>query len=154
MIQEIRSLKNTWYLGGYNSSNVFSNKLYQQERGEDVYSGRPTIWRGKIALLYMSDYGYAAEFGTDKCNSTLIKYNDTTCTSNNWLYKNKIYLWLLNMNNTRSYIAWGINDTGRASTEGYDCTNTISVKPTLYLNENVMITSGDGSSSSPYQLAN
>ena len=146
--------ENTWYLGGYNSSNVFSNKLYQQERGEDVYSGRPTIWRGKIALLYMSDYGYAAEFGTDKCNSTLIKYNDTTCTSNNWLYKNNIYLWLLNMNNTRSYICWGINDTGRASTEGYDCTNTISVKPTLYLNENVMITSGDGSSSSPYQLAN
>ena len=87
-------------------------------------------------------------------NINLIKYNDTTCTSNNWLYKNNIYLWLLNMNNTRSYICWGINDTGRASTEGYDCTNTISVKPTLYLNENVMITSGDGSSSSPYQLAN
>ena len=145
----------TWNIGGSGQTDSSPNKIYVYERGTTVYQGRPTTpWKGKIALAYPSDYGYAAEFGTDKCNSTLDKYNDTTCTSNNWLYKNNIYLWLLNMNNTRSYICWGINDTGRASTEGYDCTNTISVKPTLYLNENVMITSGDGSSSSPYQLAN
>lgn len=146
--------ENTWYLGGYNSSSVFSNELYQKERGGDVYSGRPTIWRGKIGLMYMSDYGYAAEFGTDKCNSTLLKYDDTTCTSNNWLYKNKIYLWLISMNNKNQDVAWGISNTGRASTEGYICTSTISIQPTIYLNKNVMITSGDGSSSSPYQLAN
>ena len=146
--------ENTWYLGGYDSSNVFSNKLYQQERGEDVYSGRPTTpWKGKIALAYPSDYGYAAEFGTSYCNKQLISYNDTTCTSNNWM---KAILgtssngWLLTPYSSRSNDAWLVYSSGailnRRAYYAY------GVSPVLYLNSDVEFKGGDGLSSNPYQL--
>ena len=46
----------TYNLGGWNSNSVYSNQIYEYERGTTVYSGRPTTWKGKIALAYPSDY--------------------------------------------------------------------------------------------------
>ena len=72
-----------YYLGGHNSFSVYPNQIYEKERGTTVYSGRPTEWTGKIALAYPSDYGYAADLG--KCSQNLNNYNNSTCTSNNWM---------------------------------------------------------------------
>ena len=71
----------TYYLGGWSSSEVYPNQIYEYERGTTVYTGRPTEWPGKIALAYPSDYGYAVAFS--KCSGTLFNYYDSTCTSNN-----------------------------------------------------------------------
>ena len=50
----------TWKLGGtsnYTSaSNGLASHFYGYERGTTVYSGRPTTWSGKVALMYPSDY--------------------------------------------------------------------------------------------------
>ena len=57
-----------WNLGGtanyQSSSNGLASHFYGYERGTTVYSGRPTTWTGKIALMYPSDYGYATAGGT------------------------------------------------------------------------------------------
>ena len=58
-----------WNLGGTaddytTSSNGLASHWYGYERGTTVYSGRPTTWTGKIALMYPSDYGYATAGGT------------------------------------------------------------------------------------------
>ena len=101
--------------------------------------------------MYMSDYGYATDLS--KCNSTLLKYDDSLCESNNWLSYKEVYLWLLNSNNLNPYISWGINNNGRASTEGYICSNTISVRPVLYIDSTSRIIDGNGSQKNPYQLS-
>lgn len=64
-------------------TSVYSDQMYTYERGERVFNGRPTSWSGKIALVYPSDCGCAADFNS--CSKTLDLYNDTTCTSVNWI---------------------------------------------------------------------
>ena len=144
----------TWNLGGWNTDSVYSNQMYGYERGTTVYQGRPTTpWKGKIALAYPSDYGYAAEFGTDKCNSTLDKYNDTTCKSNNWMKGTfgSSERWLLTPNASSSYTAWLVASSGVVySLNAYIARG---VSPVLYLNSNVEFRDGDGSVSNPYQLS-
>ena len=73
----------TWNLGGWPSSSIYSNQIYGYERGTTVFSGRSSTWTGDIALAYPSDYGYAADF--NKCSQVLWDYDDSTCTSNNWM---------------------------------------------------------------------
>ena len=51
----------TYYLGGWNSSSIYPNLAYEKERGTVVYSGNKTSWVGKIALAYLSDYGYVVD---------------------------------------------------------------------------------------------
>ena len=143
----------TYYLGGYNSTEVYSNEIYEKERGRAVYTGRPTTWTGKIALAYPSDYGYAADLS--KCSQTLYNYNDSTCTSNNWM-KSIVapnYGWLLTPNSGLADITWHVYSSGFVDYSGYYAFNANGVTPVLYLDPSVDIKSGTGSSSAPYQLS-
>ena len=143
----------TYYLGGYNSTEVYSNEIYEKERGGAVYTGRPTTWTGKIALAYPSDYGYAANLS--KCSQTLYNYNDSTCTSNNWM-KSIVapnYGWLLTPNSGLADITWHVYSSGFVDYSGYYAFNANGVTPVLYLDPSVDIKSGTGSSSAPYQLS-
>ena len=147
-------LDNTYSLLGWDDSSVYSNQMYEYERKTTVYSGRPTTWNGKIALAYPSDYGYAAEFGTDYCNKQLIYYNDTTCASNNWL---KTILgtsnsnWLLTPNSDSSSYAWQIDSFGNVH-YNYNAYYDYGITPVLYLKSTTTILDGDGTISNPYQL--
>ena len=143
----------TYYLGGYNSTEVYSNEIYEKERGGAVYTGRPTTWTGKIALAYPSDYGYAADLS--KCSQTLYNYNDSTCTSNNWM-KSIVapnYGWLLTPNSGLADITWHVYSSGFVDYSGYYAFNANVVTPVLYLDPSVDIKPGTGSSSAPYQLS-
>ena len=141
-----------YYLGGWNTSSVYSDQIYGYERGTTVYSGRPTTWTGKIALAYQSDYGYAADLGS--CNQTLYDYDNSTCTSANWM---KPILgtnsggWLLTPYSGGSCIAWYVRSSGVV---GYDGTYvTYGVAPVLYLSSELGIGSGTGTNSDPYRLS-
>ena len=143
----------TYYLGGYNSTEVYSNEIYEKERGGAVYTGRPTTWTGKTALAYPSDYGYAADLS--KCSQTLYNYNDSTCTSNNWM-KSIVapnYGWLLTPNSGLADITWHVYSSGFVDYSGYYAFNANGVTPVLYLDPSVDIKPGTGSSSAPYQLS-
>ncbi|MDD7151074.1 MAG: hypothetical protein PUH43_03985 [Clostridium sp.] len=144
----------TWNIGGWNSVLVYPNLIYEKERGTTVYTGRPTTWTGKIALAYLSDYGYAADL--NKCkDKTLYDYNNSTCTSNNWM-KAIIapnYGWLLLPNSDESSGAWSAYSDGSFYLE-YACISN-GVVPVLSLSSELGIVSGagDGSSSNPYKLS-
>ncbi|MDY2803947.1 MAG: hypothetical protein SOT91_01100, partial [Bacilli bacterium] len=146
----------TWNIGGWNSSSVYPNQIYEYERGTTVYTGRPkTPWTGKIALAYPSDYGYAADF--NQCvNTRLSSYNDTTCTSNNWMKSiitnnGSIDGWLLTPESGNSYAAWGVYSPGNVFS-GNRAYYAFGVAPVLSLSSELGIESGDGSSSNPYKL--
>ena len=147
----------TYNLGGWNTFTVYPNEIYEYERGTTVYTGRLPTWTGKIALAYPSDYGFAADL--NQCvNKQLNKYNDSTCTSNNWMKSiitnnGSNHGWLLTPHSNYSYIAWGVILSGimggnRAYYSSY------GAAPVLYLSSELGIESGgDGSSSNPYKLS-
>ena len=143
-----------YYLGGYNGSLIVEKDVaYQNERkisGSSYYYGtNPNSWVGKLALMYASDYGYAT---TDACTQLLSSYNNTTCTSNNWLYNIKVNEWILSQaasgNSYAFYVYYGggVSNTTVSS-------NQMAVRPTLYLKSEVQITEGDGTSTNPYKLS-
>ena len=149
----------TWNIGGWNSSSVYPNQIYEYERGTTVYTGRPTTpWTGKIALAYPSDYGYAADL--NQCvNKQLNEYSDSTCTSNNWMKaiitnNGSKYGWLLTPDSGRSRSAWNVRSGGYVY-NNYSASGALGAVPVLSLSSELGIESGDGdgSSSNPYKLS-
>lgn len=140
-----------YYLGGSNTFSIYSNQMYDYERGKAVFTGRPTEWTGKVGLAYPSDYGYAADFRS--CTQDLDNYNNSACTSKNWM-KAIIapnYGALINPHSGVSYSIWRINQNGGV---GYDIASTdYGITPVIYLDPKLAIKSGTGTSSSPYQLS-
>lgn len=143
----------TYSLLGWDNSEVYSNQMYEYERSTgSVYTGRPTSWIGKIALAYPSDYGYAADLG--KCTKTLFYYRDSTCTSNNWMKSMMTSSnWLLTPFSGDPVIVWNIRPTGYVY--HYDNYPYVAsgVTPVLYLNPEIGVKAGTGSSSAPYQIS-
>ncbi|MFR7772700.1 MAG: hypothetical protein ACLU0X_04605 [Lachnospiraceae bacterium] len=147
----------TYNLGGWNTFTVYPNEIYEYERGTTVYTGRTTTpWTGKIALAYPSDYGYAADL--NQCKQTLYNYDNSTCTSNNWMKaiitnNGSNYGWLLTPYSSDSYDVWHVHSSGFVNYHGNAYTAYGAV-PVLYLSSELGIESGgDGSSSNPYKLS-
>ena len=144
----------TYYLGGWNSYSVYPNEIYEYERGTTVYTGRPPTWPGKIALAYPSDYGYAADLNQCK-DKTLYDYDNSTCTSNNWMKAilgTSSHGWLLTPRSGGSYNAWNVYSGGYVGST-YLAYYAIGAVPVLSLSSKLGIESGDGSSSNPYKLS-
>ena len=147
----------TYNLGGWNTFTVYPNEIYEYERGTTVYTGRPTTpWTGKIALAYPSDYGYAADLNQCK-DKTLYDYNNSTCTSNNWM---KAIItnngsnsgWLLTPYSSTSGTVWTVLSGGNVYYSG-NAYFAYGAVPVLSLSSKLGIESGDGSSSNPYKLS-
>ena len=142
----------TYNLGGWNDTGVYPNEIYEYERGTTVYTGRPTTWTGKIALAYPSDYGYAADL--NQCKQTLANYDNSTCTSNNWMKaiitdNGSNHGWLLTPDSSYSYVAW----YSHGNVGEYFTGAARGAVPVLSLSSKLGIESGDGSSSNPYKLS-
>ena len=157
----------TYNTGGHTTSNVFSNVMYEKERGITTVSNpsdgitRTTTWTGKIALAYPSDYGYATDLS--KCSQTLYDYDNSTdsyaCRTNDWMYpiitnSGKTYGWLLTPYSSYANNAFSVGSAGYVSGGSNGVCNANGVAPVLYLGSNQNIVAGDGSQSKPYQLAN
>ena len=140
-----------YYLGGYNDIlQIQKDVMYQYERkinGSAYYYGsNPNSWVGKIALMYASDYGYAA---SDECTQTLYNYTNTTCKNNNWLHNNDNQ-WLLPQRAGEKSAVSFVYSTGQVHYS--NVSGKYSVKPVLYLKPDVKIIVGHGTSTDPYVL--
>ena len=150
-------VETTWNLGGWNGY-IYSNQIYEYERGTTVYTGRPTTWTGKIALAYPSDYGYAADLNL--CvNKRLDDYDDSTCASNNWMKtiitnNNGNYGWFLTPNSGAKSYVWFVYTNGNVgfNTGNYGSFIPCGVTPVLYLNSDISIVGG-GTSDNPYLIS-
>ena len=154
-----------WNLGGWDTNNVFANDIYGYERGITVYQigsnssyndtiPRTTLWTGRIALPYPSDYGYAVDFNS--CNSNLIGYNFTSCTESNWMYNSMtangiLAPWLLTPYSDNANYAWHVTSGGTVDDWG-NVNVASSVYPVFYLDSELTIESGSGKSDDPYVL--
>lgn len=140
------------------------NALYSAERSNAVPgAGIPATWTGKVALLYLSDYGYATAGGTiysrTTCLNTAVNsaswddevwYKNNDCAYNDWLYQNSD-TWVLTPRESSENNIWRLNSRSMSTTSaGY----TSFVKPVVYLKSTVQITGGSGTESDPYILTN
>ena len=148
-----------FYLGGYGGSKIKKDVMYQYERkingSKYFYKTNPNSWTGKIALMYVSDYGYAS----DVCESKMLRSSTSSandlraCNTTNWLYKGATE-WLLPQiasNILKAFIVdtsgggGGVDDASINNSE-------YGARPVLYLTSSAKITGGNGTTSSPYTL--
>ena len=153
-----------WNLGGTadykTSSNGLASHWYGYERGTTVYSGRPTTWTGKIAIMYPSDYGYATAGGTTTNRASclakeLFSWDGSgvsDCKNNDYLFKSAYTQWTLAPGSSSFSAAFSVLAEG--CVDDYDGVGyTYGVRPAAYLKSSISLSSvGDGSSTSPYQL--
>ena len=151
-----------WNLGGTSSytsaSNGLASHFYGYEGGTTVYSGHATTWTGKIGLMYLSDYGYATSGGSSKNrNACLAKelYNWSStyfsdCLENDYLLDTSSIQWEMTPTTLGNRHAFYTKVDGSMS-NGY-VSSANAVRPTLFLKSNIMVKSGTGESSNPYQL--
>ena len=147
-----------YYLGGYNDLDTL-DVMWQYERKNEAnrtgyYYGTNPIMQNdankKIAIMYISDYGYAA---SKECTSNLYDYIDSaSCkTTNNWLDKSAD-TWLLPQRSDKSSKALNVRSAGDFASGGVS-NSEYAVRPVLSLSSNVKISGGEGTSQKPYMLS-
>ena len=138
----------TWHLGGMTSYNNTAKEFYDGERNNAGYGSNPTTYSDEIGLMYPSDYGYAAS--PDAWTTDLWDYNGSTITSNNWMFMG-LHEWTLTPYSSNSYYVFNVTIRGDMS---YNYAyNGFAARPVFYLESNVLLQGGSGTSSDPYRLA-
>ena len=139
-----------YYLGGVGIFNGNSDELYILERGTLSAGNRNIMTVNKFGLIYPSDYLYTFYYGVDDiCSEKFSSCKDSNYQSS-WLYNESE--WTISPS---SYT----NATNRAVAKNVGFTtysfvsNTIKIRPAVYLSSKVKITSGDGTESNPYELS-
>ena len=105
-------------------------------------------WKGKVALIDVTEYIRAST--NSSCTDIAAGRNTTNCKNNNWMFNSDVWWTLSPYSYSSSYYVW---DVDNGSLINYRANNDIGVRPVVTLKPDVKITSGDGSSSSPYQLS-
>ena len=143
----------TWKVGGNTSTNIVyqsAKTAYQNEIVNPVTANttdNATEYTAKIGLMYVSDYGFAAE--PSAWTLTMDDYNNTTATSTNWMYMG-LYEWTISRNADNSGNAFNVNSYG-----GVDdgCVYYhIAVRPSFSLLSSVTYSKGDGTQNSPIRI--
>ncbi len=150
-----------WNIGGVsieNSKILLTKDWYRYERGTTVYPNRLAIWKGKVALMYPSDYGWSfANLNPNiriNCLNKSLNEWPSECYNNSWMYSTQREReWLLTPNTDYWYNA-GVLQYGIIEYyfhEGVEA--TYEIRPTLYLKLNSKIIYGNGTEMSPFRLA-
>ena len=113
---------------------------------------RTTSWPGYIGLPYVTDWAYASSESV--CETNMQKQDSSNayiCKNNNWMQRNN-YTWYLSPSayDWSARHAWGVGGDGFALHNL--AANSFAVAPSIYLKSNVLIESGNGTSSNPYIL--
>ena len=141
-------VETTWHLGGMTSYNNTAKAFYDGERNNTGYGSNPTTYSDEIGLMYASDYGYAAS--PEAWITDLSDYNNSTITANNWLYMGAVE-WTINPYSASSFHVFYVSSNGNlylnSALYGY------AARPVFYLESNVELVRGTGTSSDPYRIA-
>ena len=141
----------TWKVGGNTYSNIYSKTpsvVYQNEIVNPVTANttdNATEYTAKIGLMYVSDYGFAAE--PSAWTLTMGNYNNTTATSTNWMYMG-LYEWTISRCADFSYNAFRVGSDGYVNID-HGVGNYRAVRPSFSLESSITYVSGSGSASDP-----
>ncbi len=138
----------TWTVGGNMDSNIRSTvKNSYTSEIVNPYVGPGKWYDAKIGLMYVSDYGYAAS--PENWNTRLSSYGTESVRNNNWMYMG-LYEWTITRGEDDSYYGFEVTSNGGLSLS--DVSGNGSIRPTFYLNSNVVYTRGSGTQTDPYRI--
>ena len=138
-----------WIVGGHRSSKIYYDVITKETyQNEIVQPARSTTYTSKIALMYVSDYGYAAS--PENWQTSLSDYDNDTNRNNNWLFMG-ITEWTITPIMLSSNYLCNLVDNG--SIEEDESYLGYAARPVFYLKSNVKIAGGSGTSSDPYRIS-
>ncbi len=143
-------LTTKWYIGGVNAAST-ALQAYEEEKtlSDNTYS---------IGLFSPSDYGLATS-GTDNasrivCTENALNGNKitATCYNNDYLFQGSgDYQWTISKRANNTNQAIRISNVGKSvattTQSAYD------YRPVVYLKNNVIVTGGNGSANTPFELS-
>ena len=135
----------TCKVGGGSWANIGTSvpkTAYQYEVGSNASS---TTNDAKIGLMYVSDYGFAAD--QSGWTTKLGSYGSNS--SKNWLYLGS-FEWTISCDSDRTYGAFSVNSAGHVDGSGVG--SSIGVRPSFNLESSVKYVSGSGSMSDPVRV--
>ena len=144
--------KRTDTLAFYQAERGTKGKICSSRNGCNDTVTRKTTWTGYIGLPYVTDWAYASSESV--CETNMQKQDSSNayiCKNNNWMQRST-EAWYLspNADGWSAYNAWYVSGVGYAN---YNyAANSKAVAPSIYLKSNILIKSGNGTSSNPYIL--
>ena len=162
----------SWNIGAPNHSTLNNSttqsydtvEFYKAERGNAtgrICNGgdacndtveRTITWTGYIGLQYITDYAYASSESV--CETNMQEQDSSNayiCKNNNWMQRSTL-AWYLSPNAYPGNARYVGVVFGNGRADEYATARPLSVFPTIYLKSNVIIESGNGSTSDPYVL--
>ncbi len=165
---------NDGYTHTYNNVNTFdvynierSNQIEKICTSDNIYCTdtveRYSSWKGKVGLMYPSDYGYATSGGSttsrDICLQSVLhqlnKPEVSDCPNNNWLSKPTENQWLLSPYTESlggSYYVFYLYFEDYISVSNRASCADLAIYPSLHLIPSVKLTEGTGEITSPFIL--
>ena len=137
-----------WQIGGMQYNNVGKTvpEIYKAELGSGVPNEKYVLSSDtKIGLVYISDYLYAAP--KDKWT---LHGNNYDSVNDDWIFIKGTHQWTISRQSDESYLMLFIPSNGYLS--NYPAEFTIAVRPTFYLESDVMISGGEGTLDNPFIL--
>ena len=157
-----------WNTGALNYNSIAKSfdtvEFYKAERGtlngkmcssgtycDDIVT-RTTEWTGYIGLPYVTDYAYASSESVCETNmKAQDSSNNYICKNNNWMYRSST-MWYLSPFAQPAYAHSVLLVLDNGNVNYGKASDLYSVYPSIYLKNNVIIESGNGTSSNPYKL--
>ena len=142
----------TWKVGGNTFANISSSvpaTAYQNEINNPALGSISSSYEAKIGLMYVSDYGFAANPSAWKI--TMSNYTDQFAISNNnWMYMG-MNEWTISRISDSSTHAFSVGSSG---TVGYNLASDYNgVRPVFNLESTITYVSGSGTQSDPIRIS-
>ena len=140
-----------WENGGNTSSKIKSVPVSDAFYNEIISPKSSIVFNGKIALRYISEYGYAAS--PSAWTTKLSSYGSSSIASVNWMYMGlDEYSISAHREGEKSNVlsVGAINTLG--SVTHYTVNGCCAVRPAFYLNSDVSYISGKGTKTEPYLI--
>ena len=136
----------TWKVGGGKSENLMDvpKTAYQYEVGSNAST---TTYDAKIGLMYVSDYGFAAD--PSAWTTKLSSYNSNT--SKNWLFLG-FPEWTISCTSDSTNYVFDVGGSGSVESENLALSNLYGVRPVFNLMSSVTYVSGSGTFENPIRI--
>ena len=131
----------SWKVSGHNNALITTKSFFDTE-----VKNATSTYSGKIGLMYVSDYGFAAL--PTYWSSNVGDYS-SAAYNYDFLYKKSYTQWTITLDTTGG--AFYVGSNGDASSGSF--TNTYTVFPAFYLESSVGYLSGTGTSSDPMRVS-
>ena len=139
----------TWKVGGNTSANIRDAAIYIAYQNEIIKPSAATTYEAKIGLIYVSDYGYAA----NPTYWTYVGYNSSdatkdyrAATTSNWMYMG-YNEWTISRTVGSSNLAFRVDRSGLVFVNTVN--NSLGVRPSFNLLSSITYVSGSGTQSDP-----